>query len=192
MSLGNRVVFIGDSEVGKTSIINRFIRKEFSQQNPTVGASFFTQMMSYNDTQIYIQIWDTAGQEKFRSIGPIYFRKALAAVAVFDLTNKETLSNLKSWIEEYRNYSDDKFVIVVGNKQDLDDSIAFDHDETTEWAHSMNAECIWASAKTGYGIDDIFHLLAEHMYNIQNTVKEPEVLIIPQEQCNPPQENSCC
>lgn len=191
MNVGKRVVFIGDSQVGKTSIINAFIKKEFIEQNPTIGASFYTHMMNYDDKQVYLQIWDTAGQEKFRSIGPIYFRKALAAVAVFDLTSKESLNNLKSWIELFRNNSDDNFVIVVGNKQDLESSIVFDPDETSKWAKSMNAECVWASAKTGYGVEDIFNMLAEHLSKVQSPEKK-ETVTINEEQCNPPKEKSCC
>lgn len=192
MTSGYRVVFIGDTEVGKTSIINRFIRKEFADQDATVGATFFSFMASYEGNEIALQIWDTAGQEKFRAIGPIYYRKSLAAVAVFDLTRRETLDSLKSWINEFRNYADDQFVIVVGNKQDLDDSIVFELGETQEWARSMNAECIWSSAKSEIGVQEIVNSLAKHFSAIK--LKESgstQRVVIPQEQCNPP-ENSCC
>ena len=190
MSSGHRIVFIGDTEVGKTSIINRFIKKEFTDQNPTVGASYFTYMTSYKDKEILMQIWDTAGQENFRAIGPIYYRRAMAAVAVFDLTRKETLDNLNAWITDYRNYADDKFVIVVGNKQDLEDSITIELDETLEIARSMDAECIWASAKSGIGIEDIINLLAQHLYNV-NEKEAEEKVVIHQEQCTPAKK-SCC
>lgn len=192
MTFGYRTVFIGDSEVGKTSIINRFIKNDFTDQNATVGATFFSQIINFENKQIPIQIWDTAGQEKYRAIGPIYYRKSVAAVAVFDLTRRETFENLKTWINDYRNYADDGFVVVVGNKQDLDDKIVFDLDETMQWAYSMNAECVWSSAKTGIGIDVIFNLLGSHLSKVITADEKTENVVIPQEQCNPPQSESCC
>lgn len=190
MSVGQRVVFIGDTEVGKTSIVKRMLNNDFSQENGTIGAVYYSYTTEHDNKQITMQIWDTAGQEKYRSIGSIYYRNAFAAIAVYDLTRKTTLDNLASWIDEYRKHSNDDFVIVVGNKQDLTDEIVFDEKETENWAKSMKAECIWVSAKTGIGIDDMVGIIANHLSNIDPN-QTAQQIIISKEETNDGKK-SCC
>jgi small GTP-binding protein len=110
--------------------------------------------------RVTLQIWDTAGQERYRSLGPLYYRKSNAAVAVFDLTRPETLAALDQWIRTFRDSADGSFVVVVGNKADLEADIRFKPEATSEWAEKRGAECIWASALSGIGVHEAFHAVA--------------------------------
>ncbi|KAH0793246.1 Vps54-domain-containing protein [Histomonas meleagridis] len=110
------------------------------------------------------------------ALGPVYYRKSNAAIAVFDLTKKETMKSLEGWIETFRQNSDDPFVVIAGNKSDLDDKISVSIEETAEWASSLEANCIWTSAKTGDGIEDVFNQIMEHIFQSQeNTVANESV-----------------
>ena len=157
-SLSVRVVFIGDSQVGKTSIINMFVRSSFEkQQKSTIGAVFHTYEQKVNGQQVVMQIWDTAGQEKYRSLGPIYYRNSAAGVCVFDMTSKETLPSLEKWIAEFRKHTEDPLVFVVGNKIDLgQDFIQVTREEAEEFAKQQGAQCFFTSAKTGENVKELF------------------------------------
>ena len=116
-----RVVTIGDSSVGKTSIINSR-KNEFNPAEPnTVGTLYdsFTDKRDKND--IEVQIWDTAGQEQYRSLGPIYYRSSAGAIVVFDITNKKSFDDLEEWISVFKREAGERtIVVVVGNKTDLE------------------------------------------------------------------------
>lgn len=93
-----KIVFLGDEAVGKTSIIHRFLSKKFEDvYNITIGALFFTKIIKFKDYSIKYEIWDTAGQERYHSIVPSFYKRAKAAVIVFDLTSKKTFLNVKRW-----------------------------------------------------------------------------------------------
>ena len=118
-----KVVLLGDTSVGKTSIIQRYAKGNFKKdQDATVGATFLSKFVELpqSSTQIKLQIWDTAGQEKYRSVTPIYFRDAAAAICVYDITSKQTLDNAEGWINDLRNYAPSHIIIALaGNKCDL-------------------------------------------------------------------------
>eukprot|EP01127_Copromyxa_protea_P003274 TRINITY_DN1310_c0_g1_i6.p1 TRINITY_DN1310_c0_g1~~TRINITY_DN1310_c0_g1_i6.p1 ORF type:complete len:141 (-),score=17.42 TRINITY_DN1310_c0_g1_i6:474-896(-) len=98
--LSCKVVLLGSSGVGKTSIVIRYVQSAFAaDQQATIGASFWTKRLHFVDNSITLQIWDTAGQERYRSITPMYYRGAQAAILVFDVTNIESFENAQSWIE---------------------------------------------------------------------------------------------
>jgi small GTP-binding protein len=164
-----RVCLIGETQVGKTSLLQRFTEGTLrGDQGQTVGAVFHTSETIIDGTPVPLQIWDTAGQERYRSLGPIYYRKSIAAIAVFDLTRPETLAALDTWINYFREYAEGKFVVVVGNKEDLGSDIKLDWQKTSEWAAQRNAECIWASAKTGVGVREVFDLIGKHVHSREN------------------------
>jgi small GTP-binding protein len=161
-----RVVLIGDSQVGKTSLIHRFVRSSFErQQKSTIGAVFHTYEQTWKGRQVIMQIWDTAGQEKYRSLGPIYYRNSAAGIAVFDLTSKETLPGLEKWITEFKKYTEEPLLFIVGNKSDLDGQQAIQRDEAEEFAKQQGATPFFTSAKTGDQVkelfDAVFNQLAE-------------------------------
>jgi small GTP-binding protein len=153
-----RVVIIGDSSVGKTSILNRFIENSFNPcEYATIGANYQIIYKTFQDHKIELQIWDTAGQEKFRSLSPIYFRKATGAIAVFDLTNQQSFDNLPSWINLFTDIAGvDNIVAVAGNKSDLKGSYDVNLDKAREFCKDNNYIFKETSAQSGAGIAEFF------------------------------------
>ncbi|KAK3815739.1 MAG: small GTPase superfamily, partial [Linnemannia elongata] len=107
--------------VGKTSLVVRYVQKTFSANcTSTIGASFMTKKLVVDNCKVRLQIWDTAGQERFRSMAPMYYRGANAAILVYDITSEESFRDMSSWVEELRkNMTEDLIIHVVGNKLDL-------------------------------------------------------------------------
>jgi small GTP-binding protein len=158
-----RVVLIGDPGVGKTSIVMHFLTGTAPETFPTTGVCYHSCQLQIDDQPIAFHVWDTAGQETYRAIGPMYYQGARAAIAVFDLTRPETLTNLTQWIASYRSHSGDDYVLVVGNKCDLDSKIQFTEDQTCEWALDKGFDWIWVSALSGLKIQDVFTAVARHL-----------------------------
>lgn len=119
-----KVIILGDSSVGKTSLMNQYVNKKFSNQyKATIGADFLTKDVVIDDKEVTIQIWDTAGQERFQSLGVAFYRGADCCVLVFDVTNPKSFDSLESWKEEFLIQSSpsdpDAFpFVVLGNKVD--------------------------------------------------------------------------
>ncbi|KAK8900609.1 hypothetical protein M9Y10_002938 [Tritrichomonas musculus] len=188
-SLTVRVVLIGDSQVGKTSLIHRFVRSSFEkQQKGTIGAVFHTYEQQLNGRQVIMQIWDTAGQEKYRSLGPIYYRNAAAGIAVFDVTSKESLPNLEIWINEFRKHTENPLLYVVGNKIDIDDSIEISTAEAQKFADEHKAKCFLTSAKTGENVKEMFQSVYDDLVSAGKIVTEAPLK--PEE--NAKEQGGCC
>jgi len=117
-----KFIIIGDSGVGKSCIVQRFLENKFSDdQENTIGVEFGTKVMDVKDKQIKLQIWDTAGQEAFQSITRSYYRSSAGALVVFDLTNRASFENCVKWLEEVSNHGNPEMVItLLGNKCDLE------------------------------------------------------------------------
>jgi len=117
-----KLVLLGDSAVGKSCLVVRFVRDEFFEfQEPTIGAAFLTQTVTLDDSTVKFEIWDTAGQERYRSLAPMYYRGAAAAIVVFDITKKDSFIGAKSWVKELQRRGDPNVVIALaGNKADMD------------------------------------------------------------------------
>ena len=152
-----RIILIGDTQVGKTSLIRRFLGDEIDHyEKATIGTSVYNYKVESGGHTLTVQIWDTAGQERFRSLGPIYYRGARAALAVFDVTRRDTMLSLKDWIRTFEEHTDDAVVVIVGNKCDLEASIEVSVEEGNHFASEMGADCIRTSAHTGMGVSDVF------------------------------------
>jgi Ras-related protein Rab-5C len=119
--LSYKVVLLGDSAVGKSSLVSRFVRDEFTDApQPTIGAAFLTKTIRSGEFSVKFEIWDTAGQERYRSLAPMYYRGAAAAIIVFDLTDAKSFDGAKSWAEELKKQGNQDIVLaLVGNKKDL-------------------------------------------------------------------------
>jgi small GTP-binding protein len=156
-----RVVLIGNSSVGKTSLVRRFLHNEFNPSEAnTIGASYETYTEVRDGFSMELQIWDTAGQEKFKSLGPIYYREASAAIAVFDLSNSDSFEGLSGWIDSFRSVAgSDAVIVVVGNKLDLVDVQKVTLAEAEQWCAGHEYGFVPASAKTAAGVADIFDRL---------------------------------
>ena len=116
-----KLVLLGDSAVGKSSLVLRFVRGQFFEyQESTIGAAFLTQTVALNDTTVKFEIWDTAGQERYHSLAPMYYRGAAAAIVVYDITNRDTFQRAKQWVKELQRQGNPNIVIALaGNKSDL-------------------------------------------------------------------------
>ena len=158
-----KVCIIGDTDVGKTSLSMRYCHGDFPESSsPTIGASFLQRRVLIDNTEISLQIWDTAGQERFRSMAPMYYRGAKAAICVFDVTNEESFNRVSSWLRDLRNHADPNVVIcIAGNKCDKPPS--FNLDAAEELASSLNATFIRTSAVTGEGVDAVFNTLTRRI-----------------------------
>lgn len=161
-----RVVVIGEASVGKTSILNQLIDHSFYEhEQSTVGANYQLFVQEVDGVKIEIQIWDTAGQEKFRSLGPIYFRNSLGAVVVYDVTNRHSFENLETWITSFQEVAGTNTVVtVVGNKCDMPESeVQIPESEAAKWAEMKGYECFRTSAKTGDGVRETFYSLSRQL-----------------------------
>jgi len=152
-----KLVFLGDSGVGKSCIISKFSSGVVPTESlPTVGAAYYSKVVSVDQTKLELRIWDTAGQETYHSLTPIYFRGSSIAFVVFDITNRKSFSNLRNWISLVREYGRKGIVIVcVGNKVDLQAERVVEYSELSEIAAELNAIPIETSAVTGVGIEQM-------------------------------------
>ena len=118
----SKVIVVGDSGVGKTNILTRFAKNDFISNSPsTIGVEFFTKICEINGYHIKFNIWDTAGQEKYKSITRTFYYNANSAIIVFDLNDKESFENVRIWVNEVKLYTkEDIFIVLVGNKCDLE------------------------------------------------------------------------
>ncbi|KAF4371678.1 ras-related protein Rab7 [Cannabis sativa] len=160
-----KVIVLGDSGVGKTSLMNQYVYKKFSQQyKPTIGADFMTKELQLDDKLVTLQIWDTAGQERFQSLGSAFYRGADCCVLVFDINILRTFETLHNWHDEFLKQADPTRpeifpFVLVGNKVDLDGghSRMVSEKKAREWCASKgNIPYFETSAKEDYNLDDVF------------------------------------
>ena len=158
----HRVVTIGETSVGKTAIITQLVKRTFNpNEKSTVGAMFFIYNEKVDNELIEMQIWDTAGQERFRSLGPIYYRGAEAAVVVFDYTSLTSFEKLQNWVSAFQDVAGAETIIfIVGNKIDLKENIQVQEEVAENWAKDNGFRFFSTSALTGHGIQETFHELA--------------------------------
>lgn len=176
-SFQGRVVLIGDANVGKTSLLGQLMDHRFSEDEPsTVGANYQIYVDEIDRVRYEIQIWDTAGQEKFQSLGPIYFRNALGAVAVYDITDLRSFERLDSSIQSFKNVAaKNPVVFIVGNKVDAEADRRVSQEQGKEFADCHQYEWRETSAKTGQGVEDLFHDLARALYKQGVVPEKPAV-----------------
>merc|ERR1712137_399836 len=117
-----KLVLLGESAVGKSSLVLRFVKGQFLDfQESTIGAAFLTQTVCLNDTTVKFEIWDTAGQERYHSLAPMYYRGAQAAIVVYDITTAESFDRAKNWVKELQRQGNPNIVIALAaNKVDLE------------------------------------------------------------------------
>ena len=153
-----KIVLLGDSGVGKSSIAQRYVTDTFRPHGEsTIGASFMSKMIVNNGSPCKCQIWDTAGQEKYRSLAPMYYKGAAAAVLVFDITKAATFDQLKSWVNELRMHGpEDILITIAANKADLGERREVSAEIALEFAESVNAAFVETSAKDDTGISSLF------------------------------------
>ena len=160
-----KLVLIGDSGVGKTNILSRYIRNEFSYSSrSTVGVEFGSKIIKTNEKLIKIQIWDTAGQERYKSITSAYYKGAKGAFVVYDITRKDTFVNVDKWIGELKSIgNEDVFILLIGNKCDLEGQRQVSTEEVTKKAEQLKVAFCETSALDGKNIEYAFETLVDEV-----------------------------
>lgn len=192
-----KVVLLGDSGVGKSSIVLRFVADNFkSDAEATIGASYMGKILQFNDKMIKFNIWDTAGQERYHSLAKMYYRDATAAIMVYDITKKDSFDGLKRWHKELTEFGPkDISIIIAGNKEDLVQTEAVSPEEANAFARSIGALYKKTSAKTNVGVEQMFRDLASKMFpDVDSyTAKHRSTVVVNKEtEKNAKAKKGCC
>jgi len=169
-----KIIIIGDSGVGKSSIIKRACKNKFDENyQATVGFEFLTQYYIVNEAKIKLQLWDTCGQEMYRSLVQGFYRNTSLAVIVYDIIRKETFESLDTWINDIRSRHEQEVpIFIVGNKEDLENDRKISFKEAQDFSKSRSAKFfIECSAKTAKNVDNIFYEVAKYIYNDKDLLK---------------------
>uniref|UniRef100_A0A7S1Q0F4 Ras-related protein Rab-4 n=1 Tax=Alexandrium catenella TaxID=2925 RepID=A0A7S1Q0F4_ALECA len=168
---GFKLIIIGDAGAGKSSFMHQFLEGKFRKQSThTIGVEFGTKIISLGNRQIKLQIWDTAGQERYRAVTRSYYRGAVGALILYDVTSRDSYNNLPTWLQDAREQAwKDISIIAVGNKRDLKEerqarpSVSFL--EASRFAQEQDILFLETSALTGENVQDVFHTLAQRILN---------------------------
>ncbi|KAL1123772.1 hypothetical protein AAG570_001545 [Ranatra chinensis] len=163
-----KLVLLGESAVGKSSLVLRFVKGQFHEyQESTIGAAFLTQTLCLEDTTVKFEIWDTAGQERYHSLAPMYYRGAQAAIVVYDVTNQDTFGRAKTWVKELQRHASPNIVIALaGNKADLSNKRNVELDEAKAYAEENGLLFMETSAKTAVNVNEIFQEIGESIVGL--------------------------
>lgn len=189
-----KIVFLGDSSVGKTSLINQYMYNQFTLDfETTIGIDYFTKSMEYSGTKYTLQIWDTAGQEQYKSLIPSYIRDASVEILVFDVNRPASFENVHSWYKEVLNHHPNSpTCVLVGNKNDLESNI--DEQLVQKYANDNNMELIYTSARTGENVPKIFELAVSKI--VTEEPPQPSLdlkaKVRPAEKAPDSTQSSCC
>ena len=161
-----KVILIGDSGVGKTNIMSKFLKNQFMEESKaTIGVEFGSKLFNHEGHKIKAQIWDTAGQEKYKAITGAYYKGSKGALVVYDITQKKTFENIEKWVNDLKAAGDPKItIILIGNKNDLDDKRQVSKDQGEEKARSFGCAFLETSAYSGDNIDKAFNLMVKEIY----------------------------
>lgn len=165
-----KVVLIGDSAVGKSQILARFARDEFSlDSKATIGVEFQTRTLVIQHKSVKAQIWDTAGQERYRAVTSAYYRGAVGALLVYDITKRQTFEHIPRWLEELRGHADKNIVIMlVGNKTDLEDQRAVATEDAKEFAEKEGLFFLETSALDSTNVETAFSTVLTEIFSVVN------------------------
>jgi Ras-related protein Rab-2A len=175
-----KYIIIGDMGVGKSCLLLQFTDKRFQPVHDlTIGVEFGARMITIDNKPIKLQIWDTAGQESFRSITRSYYRGAAGALLVYDITRRETFNHLASWLDDARQHANSNMTIMlIGNKSDLAHRRAVSTEEGEQFAKENGLVFMETSAKTAHNVEDafintaakIYHKIEEGIFDVSNEV----------------------
>ena len=173
-----KCVFLGDSGVGKTCILNYFINGTAARESsPTIGAAYVSKSITVDGKLCDLMIWDTAGQEMYRGLAPMYYRNARAAFLVYDITSKKSFEAVSYWATELANNSgsgDGITIMVVGNKVDFEERREVPTDDAQNVADSLNAKFVETSAVTGVNIERLFQTATSEVLKKKTKVNQSQ------------------
>ncbi|KAJ5067224.1 ras-related protein rabb1c-like [Anaeramoeba ignava] len=160
-----KFVIIGDTGVGKSCILLQFTDSRFQPVHElTIGVEFGARTIDIKGDLVKLQIWDTAGQESFRSITRSYYRGAAGTLLVYDITRRETFNHLKSWLDDAREHSENLEIILIGNKKDLEHRREVKTEEGEQFAKKYGLQFLETSAKTNDHIEEAFQITAQKIH----------------------------
>ena len=169
----HKLILLGDSHVGKTSYLSRLVKSTFQNNiRPTVGSAYLQYRKVIDDKEHIFMIWDTAGEEKFRSMMPLYSQGAVGAIIVFDLSSKESFSDVPEWISVARAEGDIP-LLLLGNKYDLERNVS--DDEINKFSIERNIPFCECSALTGYGVQESFAEIANLILQYEQNKRTQQV-----------------
>ncbi|EPX75268.1 GTPase Ypt5 [Schizosaccharomyces octosporus yFS286] len=167
VTVNQKLVLLGDSAVGKSSLVLRFVKDQFDDyRESTIGAAFLTQTVPIDDsTSVKLEIWDTAGQERYKSLAPMYYRNANCAIVVYDITQASSLEKAKSWIKELQRQAPEGIIIALaGNKLDLaHERRAVEKSDAEAYAAEANLLFFETSAKTAENVNELFTTISKKL-----------------------------
>ena len=195
-----RFIIVGDMAVGKSCLLLQFTDHKFRHQHElTIGVEFGGKTIEVKNKNVKIQIWDTAGQEAFQAITRTYYKGAIGALLVYDITRKDSFEHITKWLNEVKsNGSKDIFCILIGNKKDLEDQRQVKFEEGKKLAEENNLLFLETSAKTAENVQEAFTISAEKILEqiqktgIDPTVPSKNVKITIDEQEEEEQGKKCC
>ena len=160
-----KYIIIGDPSVGKSNLLMKFAHNKFTEEyQTTIGVEFGAKNIQIKNQMYRIQIWDTAGQENFRSITRAYFKNCVCAMVVYDITSRKSFENVQNWLQDVHDQSPKTvLIILIGNKIDLENKRDVSYDEGKEYAIKNGLIFMETSAKTGEGVEEIFKQSAEEI-----------------------------
>ena len=165
IELSIKLLIIGDSEVGKTSLLLKYVDKTFPQQHiSTIGVEYKEKAITKDNFNIKLQLWDTAGEERFRSITKNIYKNANGVLFVFDVTKAETFANVKHWIKDTENIDKDIKGVIIGNKIDLKEERVISIKDMEEIGEKYNMPVLETSAKDGTNVNECFELLIDELF----------------------------
>ena len=161
-----KIILVGDTSVGKTNIINKYIKNEFQEDfYATIGVEFSHKQFIVDNHKIKAQIWDTAGQERYKAITRAYYKGAKGAFIVYDITRKDTFDDIDKWRNELVNSCNKEVTIMlIGNKCDLEDSREISKEQGEEKAKSFGFSFLETSAYSGENLEKGFEMLIKEIY----------------------------
>jgi len=163
-----KIVIVGDTGVGKSNLMSRFTKDEFSKElKATIGVEFSTRQIEHDNKIIEAQVWDTAGQERYKAITTAYYRGAIGALLVYDITNRSSFQNCERWLRELRAHTDPSMVaMLVGNKCDMRHRQQVDVEDAKDFAEDNNLAFIETSALDSTNVDLAFETICIEIYRI--------------------------
>ena len=160
-----KVLLLGNSDVGKSSILLRFVDSVWNESFvPTIGVDFKVKTVDIGEKKVKMQIWDTAGQERFRNVVATYFRGSNGILLIYDITSRDSFKNLESWLIEIEKYASENVLkILIGNKNDLESQRVISKEEGQDFANRYGMKFIETSAKLDTNVSEAFLTLAKIM-----------------------------
>lgn len=194
-----KLVLLGESAVGKSSLVLRFVKGQFlDYQESTIGAAFLTQTVCLNDTTVKFEIWDTAGQERYHSLAPMYYRGAQAAIVVYDITSYDSFDRAKKWVKELQRQGNPNIVIALaGNKVDLASKRTVEIEESQAYSEENGILFMETSAKTAANVNELFVAIAKKLpktppVRTNSTNVRPVSIAPADDKKTPPAKGGCC